>query len=162
MTSAVLIMKYTEKTAQEGNWDYFNKYFLTWHYVPYTIYIADTLRCHKKFNIGASPSGKAAGFGPAIPEVRILPPQNKKRPANAGFFYSMWRWMRTVGENRASELRLECFCLKWYNHWKQNTKLPLHANEQDPLSENMTFSHIFLGRVPQPIKTLRGLFYFYN
>ncbi len=26
-------------------------------------------------NIGASPSGKAAGFGPAISEVRILPPQ---------------------------------------------------------------------------------------
>ena len=28
--------------------------------------------------IGASPSGKAAGFGPAIPEVRILPPQPLK------------------------------------------------------------------------------------
>lgn len=25
--------------------------------------------------VGVSPSGKAAGFGPAIPEVRILPPQ---------------------------------------------------------------------------------------
>ena len=28
-----------------------------------------------QINIGASPSGKAAGFGPAISEVRILPPQ---------------------------------------------------------------------------------------
>ena len=33
----------------------------------------------RRQNIGASPSGKAAGFGPAISEVRILPPQNLKR-----------------------------------------------------------------------------------
>ena len=36
-------------------------------------------------NIGASPSGKAAGFGPAISEVRILPPQPKFR--SGGIFY---------------------------------------------------------------------------
>ena len=52
-------------------------------------------------NIGASPSGKAAGFGPAISEVRILPPQ----PINSlqGEFFvallfvqlPMWRIYKT-------------------------------------------------------------------
>ena len=37
-------------------------------------------------NIGASPSGKAAGFGPAISEVRILPPQLKKDLSLIGLF----------------------------------------------------------------------------
>ena len=36
-------------------------------------------------NIGTSPSGKAAGFGPAISEVRILPPQPIDSP-KGGFF----------------------------------------------------------------------------
>ncbi len=38
---------------------------------------------------GASPSGKAAGFGPAISEVRILPPQiniNNKNTTLRGIF----------------------------------------------------------------------------
>ena len=36
---------------------------------------------------GASPSGKAAGFGPAISEVRILPSQPIKRGSkNLSFF----------------------------------------------------------------------------
>lgn len=34
---------------------------------------------------GASPSGKAAGFGPAIPEVRILPPQPLKSSRKRAF-----------------------------------------------------------------------------
>ena len=32
--------------------------------------------------IGTSPSGKAAGFGPAISEVRVLPSQIYKTPLN--------------------------------------------------------------------------------
>lgn len=35
---------------------------------------------------GASPSGKAPGFGPGIPEVRILPPQPIKESVRALFF----------------------------------------------------------------------------
>ena len=38
-------------------------------------------------NIGASPSGKAAGFGPAISEVRVLPPQIIKTLIDRVFFY---------------------------------------------------------------------------
>ena len=37
---------------------------------------------------GASPSGKAAGFGPAISEVRILPPQPFKRLSKEGLFFA--------------------------------------------------------------------------
>lgn len=40
-------------------------------------------------NIGASPSGKAAGFGPAISEVRILPPQPINSP-QGGFFVAVF------------------------------------------------------------------------
>ena len=36
---------------------------------------------------GASPSGKAAGFGPAISEVRILSPQILKLP-NGSFLFN--------------------------------------------------------------------------
>ena len=36
-------------------------------------------------NIGTSPSGKAAGFGPAISEVRILPSQILKDPKGSFF-----------------------------------------------------------------------------
>ncbi len=49
--------------------------------MPYSIINTDASG-HLKFlklNNGASPSGKAAGFGPAIPEVRILPPQKNKK-----------------------------------------------------------------------------------
>ena len=47
-----------------------------------------------------------------------------------GLFY-----LRDEGENpfegsSASELRLECFC-DWTKSKKQNTELPLNANEQD-------------------------------
>lgn len=35
---------------------------------------------------GASPSGKAPGFGPGISEVRVLPPQNTKKSAICGLF----------------------------------------------------------------------------
>ena len=38
-------------------------------------------------SVGASPSGKAAGFGPAISEVRILSPQILKRPYRSFFYY---------------------------------------------------------------------------
>ena len=40
-------------------------------------------------NIGASPSGKAAGFGPAISEVRVLPPQNIKDLSLDGSFLTL-------------------------------------------------------------------------
>ena len=36
--------------------------------------------------IGTSPSGKAAGFGPAISEVRILPSQYFKRELEKALF----------------------------------------------------------------------------
>ena len=41
-------------------------------------------------NIGASPSGKAAGFGPAISEVRILPSQPIKRLSLEGLFFAKY------------------------------------------------------------------------
>ena len=41
-------------------------------------------------SIGASPSGKAAGFGPAISEVRILSPQILKRPLRSFFYYKIY------------------------------------------------------------------------
>ena len=47
------------------------------------------MKCSR--NIGASPSGKAAGFGPAISEVRILPPQNKKIPTAEWVFFCFGR-----------------------------------------------------------------------
>ena len=56
---------------------------------------------------GASPSGKAPGFGPGISEVRILPPQNNKRPTFVGLFYYSKFGMETINENRASEQRLK-------------------------------------------------------
>ena len=51
---------------------------------------------HKGSLIGTSPSGKAPGFGPGIPEVRILPsqfvlvitiPAHKEFFFNAGVYY---------------------------------------------------------------------------
>ena len=40
--------------------------------------------------VGASPSGKAPGFGPGISEVRILPPQNNKRLSKESLFFSIF------------------------------------------------------------------------
>ena len=56
---------------------------------------------------GASPSGKAAGFGPAISEVRILPPQpyiTKKIPPCVVFFLS--EYIIAEDENHKAELCL--------------------------------------------------------
>ena len=44
-----------------------------------------------------------------------------------------------VGGSSANELRLEQFCLKWWNHWKQNAELPLNASEQDSLLRLIAF-----------------------
>ena len=50
--------------------------------------------------VGASPSGKAPGFGPGISEVRILPPQNNKmRVERLSFFMRKER----TGEGGLSE-----------------------------------------------------------
>ena len=59
--------------------------------------------------IGASPSGKAPGFGPGISEVRILPPQsNKMRVERLSFFM---RKERTI--NR--QLNLKCPTVSFEN-----------------------------------------------
>ena len=42
-------------------------------------------RIKVQLNIGASPSGKASGFGPDISEVRILPPQPLNSPIGEFF-----------------------------------------------------------------------------
>ena len=57
-------------------------------------------------------------------------PRIKKYPPRSGYFFVLVEMVRTLCSNRASELRLECFCRR-LKICRQNTELPLHANEQD-------------------------------
>ena len=54
--------------------------------------------------IGASPSGKAPGFGPGISEVRILPPQNNRRDPFIGSLLLFYVW----DENRRRSFERIC------------------------------------------------------
>ena len=84
-----------------------------------------------QLNIGASPSGKAAGFGPAISEVRILPPQKKHQEHLFIGVFSVRGGENQIGSNRASELRAKEFSLEQAKLVKRKSVDPLIANEQD-------------------------------
>ena len=54
---------------------------------------------------GASPSGKAPGFGPGISEVRILPPQPLK-VCESRLFYC-------IISHKIIKLIIECYLVKY-------------------------------------------------
>ena len=126
------------------------------------IYIIQTQDIATSYNnIGASPSGKAAGFGPAIPEVRILPPQPLKKEPVGSFLVAFSDRMRTAGENRASEPRLEALRAggrrnavnrERARHFRPRLTLLTsffiaEGFFESPLT-NMTFSHICSAECP--------------
>ena len=67
-------------------------------------------------------------------DIRGFEPHHPPHKKDFGFCQGLF-YLRDEDENpfegsSASELRLECFC-DWTKSKKQNTELPLNANEQD-------------------------------
>ena len=83
-------------------------------------------------NIGTSPSGKAAGFGPAISEVRILPSQILKLPIGSFFMEGENLHLAELSQVRARMSRVRrTFLRRKRSFRRRKSEDTFNANEQD-------------------------------